>query len=115
MFSASKVMREMTVKQSRVLGVADGPSASRKFWTALLIPCLAGGALFLLVGLGISGLTALGLITGSRVTAYSAVALIFGAFISMFLAAHCMDRRDAADKVERLERCRREGFKDEER
>ena len=115
MFSASKVMREMTVKQSRVLGVADGPSASRTFWTALLIPALVGGAFFLLVGLGISVVSAVGLIHPSRSIAYSAIALIFGAFISMFLAAHCMDRRDAADKAERLERCRREGFKAEER
>ena len=77
-------------------------SADRTFWAKALIPCVVGSATFFIAGLSISALSAFELIKQSRVLAYSAIGLLFGAFVLMFLAAHCMDRRDAAEKVERI-------------
>ncbi|MEO8041268.1 MAG: hypothetical protein ABI646_01545 [Acidobacteriota bacterium] len=103
-------MREITVSEGRVSSFNQRSSASRGFWTALLFPSIVGALVFLLTGLGISALSALHLITASRYMAYSAVGLLFGAFVLMFLAAHCMDRRDAAERSERIERSRQRGY-----
>jgi hypothetical protein len=52
----------------------------------------------------------LGLIATSRLLAYVTIGLLFSAFVLMFLGAHCMDRRDAAERAERIEQSRREGL-----
>jgi hypothetical protein len=103
-------MREMTVSEGRVSSFNERSSASRGFWTALLFPSIVGAVVFLVTGLGISGLSGLGLITASRSLAYSAIGLLLGAFVLMFLGAHCMDRRDAAERSERIERSRERGY-----
>jgi hypothetical protein len=58
----------------------------------------------------VSVLSWTGLITASRLLAYSTIGLLFSSFILMFLGAHCLDRRDAAERAERIERSRREGL-----
>jgi hypothetical protein len=103
-------MREMTVSEDRISTFNERSSASRGFWTALLFPSVVGAIVFLLAGLGISGASGLGLINASRNLAYSAIGLLLGAFVLMFLGAHCMDRRDAAERSERIERSRQRGY-----
>ncbi|PYT00501.1 MAG: hypothetical protein DMF63_08010 [Acidobacteria bacterium] len=85
-------------------------SARRAFWSAAIFPCFVGSAFFFVSGLGVSALTGFGLMSASRFLAYSSVGLLFFAFILMFLGAHCMDRRDAAEKEERIENSRRKGL-----
>jgi len=85
-------------------------SARRAFWTAAIVPCFAGSAISLSAGMMVSILSWTGLIHTSRLVAYLAVGLLMAAFVLMFLGAHCMDRRDAAEKAERLEQSRREGL-----
>jgi len=103
-------MRELTVNKARISSFNERSSARRSFWTALLFPSVVGAAVFLLTGLGISGLSGLGLLTASRPIAYWAIGLLLGSFVLMFLAAHCMDRRDAAERSERIERSRQRGY-----
>ena len=85
-------------------------SARRAFWTAAIVPCFTGSGVTLAAGLAVSILSWTGLIHTSRLVAYLAVGLLLAAFVLMFLGAHCMDRRDAAEKAERLEQSRREGL-----
>ena len=85
-------------------------SQRRAFWTAAVVVCFAGSAFSLAVGLILSALTWTGLIPTSHLLAYSTIGLLFSAFILMFLGAHAMDRRDAAERTERLEQSRREGL-----
>jgi len=85
-------------------------SARRAFWSAPILPCFAGSALVFVAGLGVSLFRAAGLIAGSRGTAYTAIGLLLTSFVLMFLGSHCMDRRDAAEKAERIENIRREGL-----
>ena len=85
-------------------------SARRAFWTAALVPCFAGSAITLSAGMIVSVLSWTGLLTASSVLAYFTIGLLFSSFILMFLGAHCLDRRDAAERAERIERSRREGL-----
>ena len=105
-------MRELTLDKTRLAEFKNASSSAGTFWAAALFPCVAGAAVCMLSGLAISGLSALGLISLSRFGAYSTVTLLFGAFVLMFLGAHCMDRRDAAERSERLERSRGRGYKE---
>lgn len=85
-------------------------SARRTFWTAAIVPCFAGSGMALAASMTVSILSWSGLVHTSRLTAYFAVVALLAAFALTFLGAHCMDRRDAAEKAERLERSRREGL-----
>jgi hypothetical protein len=83
-------------------------SARRAFWSAAIVPCFAGSAVSFSTGLLVAFLSWSQIIVPSRRFAYVTIGLLFSAFVLMFLGAHCMDRRDAAEKAERLERSRRE-------
>ena len=106
-------MSELTVQkfQPPVIEKDFAASSDRTFWANALFPCLAGSAICFFAGLSISALSAVHVITRSRFVAYSAIGLLFGAFILMFLAAHCMDRRDAAEKIERMKEAERYGLR----
>ena len=107
-----EAMRELTVQKlgPPVIERDFTASADRTFWAKALIPCVTGSAACFIAGLSISVLSAFELIAQSRRLAYSAIGLLFGAFVLMFLAAHCMDRRDAAEKIERITEAERTGL-----
>jgi len=102
----------MAVNENRMHVGSESISARRSFWSALLFPTWSLAALALLLGLGISALSFVGIITPSRSLAYTSIGLLFSAFGLMFLAAHALDRRDAAEKEERLERVRQRGYEE---
>jgi hypothetical protein len=103
-------MSEILLKKDLRATRIELTSARRAFWTAAIVPCFTGSATSFVTGFSISVLTVSRLITGSRAVAYWAIGLLFSAFVLMFLGAHCMDRRDAAEKAERIENSRREGL-----
>jgi hypothetical protein len=105
-------MTELAAHRNLRIDRVEDISARRSFWSGLLFPCWAGSALSLLLGLGISLLSGAGVIGTSRSMAYMTISLLVAFFVLMFLAAHCMDRRDAAEKAERLYRCRERGYED---
>jgi len=110
--AARKVMSELTAQKFHppVMQAGLATSSDRTFWAKVLFPCIAGSAACFVTGLSVSALSALQVITRSRFVAYSAIGLLFGAFVLMFLAAHCMDRRDAAEKLERMEKAKQSGL-----
>ena len=65
---------------------------------------------------GLGGLT-IGFLTVSELTVpstglYTSGTVLIGTSLILFgLAAHCLDKADAADKAMRLERCRQQGLK----
>lgn len=71
-----------------------------------MVPCFAGSAIALAAGMMVSVLSWSGLIETSHSLAYSTIGLLFSAFILVFLGSHCMDRRDAAERAEQIERTR---------
>jgi len=103
-------MNEILLSNDTRASQVELTSARRTFWTAAMVPCFAGSGLSLAVGLTLSGLSASGVIHISRLVAYLAVGFLLAAFVLSFLGAHCMDRRDAAEKAERIEQSRREGL-----
>jgi hypothetical protein len=105
-------MSELTVQKFHqpVINGDLQASSDRTFWANALFPCIAGSGACFIAGLSVSALSALHLITRSRFIAYSAIGLLFAAFVLMFLAAHCMDRRDAAEKIERMAEAERSGL-----
>ena len=107
-----KFMSELTVQKFHPPMIEQdfAASADRTFWAKALFSCIAGSAAFFVAGLSISALSVLHLIAQSRFLAHSAIGLLFGAFVLMFLAAHCMDRRAAAEKVERMKKADRSGL-----
>src|SRR4051812_4356787 len=103
-------MDEILLNEDLRAAEVESTSARRAFWSAAIVPCFAGSAVTLGAGMAVSINSWSGLIAPSRSLAYLTIGSIFSAFILMFLGAHCMDRRDAAEKSERLERRRREGL-----
>ena len=103
-------MSEILLSKDSRAAEVELTSARRAFWTAAIVPCFAGSAMTLVAGMIVSVLSWTGLITASHLLAYSTIGLLFSSFILMFLGAHCLDRRDAAERSERIERSRREGL-----
>jgi len=103
-------MSEILLSKDSRAAEVELTSARRAFWTAAIVPCFAGSAMTLVAGMIVSVLSWTGLVTTSRLLADFTIGLLFSAFVLMFLGAHCMDRRDAAERAERIERSRREGL-----
>ena len=87
---------------------------SLRRWTAGLFVSAVLGALAGLAGLAIGLLTLLELILPTTTVYATGTVLIGSSFILFGLAAHCLDRSDAADKAIRLEYCKQHGLKDED-
>jgi hypothetical protein len=86
---------------------------SLRRWNAGVFVLAVLGAVSGLVGLTIGFLTLLEIFVPST-TLYTISTVLLGAsFILFGLAAHCIDRADAADKAMRLEYCRQHGLTDE--
>ena len=102
----SEILLTKDIRTARI----ELTSARRTFWTAAIVPCFTGSGATLAAGMILSALSWSGLVTTSRFLAYSTIGLLFSAFLLMFLGAHCMDRRDAAENAERREQSRREGL-----
>ena len=103
-------MGEILLSENLRAARVEQTSARRAFWTAAIFPCFAGSAISFAAGMIVSILSWIGLIHTSRMVAYLAVGLLLVAFVLMSFGAHCMDRRDAAEKAERIEQSRREGL-----
>lgn len=108
--SLGKEMNEILLNKDLRTARVKQTSALRAFWTAAIFPCFAGSGISFAAGMIVSILSWTGLIHTSRLVAYLAVGLLLMAFVLMFFGAHCMDRRDAAEKAERIEQSRREGL-----
>ena len=102
-------------KIDRSLAGSDTPSreGSVRSWTAGLFVSALLGAMSGLGGLTLGFLTFLGLIAPGTGTYAAGTMLIGASFILFGLAAHCLDKSDAADKAIRLEYCRQHGLKDD--
>lgn len=83
-------------------------------WTAGLFISAIVGAASGLAGLVLGLLTVFEVIHPTTGTYTTNTMLIGAAFIFFGLAAHCLDKADAAQKAIRLEYCRQNGMKDEE-
>jgi len=103
-------MNEILLRDDLRTARVEQTSARRAFWTAVIFPSFVGSGIALAAGMIVSILSWVGLFHTSRLVAYSAVGLLLLAFVLMFLGAHAMDRRDAAEKAERIEKSRREGL-----
>lgn len=82
-------------------------------WTAGLFVSAVLGAMSGLGGLTLGFLTFLGLTLPSTGIYATGTMLIGASFILFGLAAHCLDKSDAADKAIRLEYCRQHGLRDD--
>ena len=81
-------------------------------WTAALFVSAILGAVSGLLGLALGFLTVAGLIVPTT-SLYATATLLMGvSFILFGLAAHCLDKADAADKAIRLDYCRQNGMKE---
>ena len=83
-------------------------------WTAALFVSAVLGGVSGLSGLTIGVLTIGELIVPSTNLYTIGTVLIGASFIFFGLAAHCLDKSDAADKAIRLEYCRQNGLKDDD-
>lgn len=83
-------------------------------WTAVLFVLVMLGAISGLGGLAIGGLSLLGVIDSNTGLPLFGTLLNAASFPLFFLAAHCMDKADAADKAIRREYCRQHGMKDDD-
>ena len=93
---------------------SDSTTAPETFrhWTAGLFVSALFGTLSGLGGLTLGFLTFIGLILPSTSLYTTSTLLIGASFVLFGLAAHCIDKADAADKAIRLEYCRQHGLKD---
>ena len=105
-------MKELTLERHLANSKDDAVRKSRVLWSILLFFTMVGSAVCMFVGLSISLLSWLDLITVSATIAYLTVGLLLSSFSLIFLAAHCMDRVTSADKAERRERSERSYVKD---
>ena len=83
-------------------------------WTAGLFVSAFLGVVSGFGGLALGFLTMGGLVVTSTGLYTFGTVLIGASFIMFGLAAHCLDRADAADKEIRLEYCRQHGLKDDD-
>jgi hypothetical protein len=83
-------------------------------WTIGLFLSATIGTLAGLLGLVINGLFLIGVMERTGKISLIATWLIVAAFPLLMLAAHCLDRADAARRSLRLEYCRRHGLKNGE-
>jgi hypothetical protein len=90
--------------------VSSSRRQSVRVWTMALFLSVITGSITGLAGLAIAFVTLSGLIA-PRTTIYTISTLLIGAsFILFGLAAHCLDKEDAADKASRLDYCRQHGL-----
>ena len=86
---------------------------SMRRWTAGLFVSAFLGGVAGLGGFALGFLTFLGFLAPIT-SLYTVTTVLIGAsFILFGLAAHCLDKSDAADKAGRLEYCRQHGLKDD--
>src|SRR5215204_5035449 len=104
-------MKELTLERHLARSKDDAVRKSRMLWSILLLFTMVGSSVCMFVGLSISLLSWLDVITVSATIAYLTVGLLLGSFSLIFLAAHCMDRVTSADKAERRERSQRSSVK----
>lgn len=89
---------------------AASRGATGSGWLFLLIVAATGSIVSIISGLGISLLTASGMISASPSIAHLTIALLVGFFVLFFVAAHSMDRLAAKNKAVRVEKCRGTGL-----
>jgi hypothetical protein len=85
----------------------------RRWNTGLLVSGVLG-IVSGLAGLAIGSVTMLEFVVPNTTLYTTGTILIGGSFVLFGLAAHCIDKADAADKALRLEYCRQHGLKDED-
>lgn len=83
-------------------------------WIRVMYVSVVGGVLSNLMGLVMSGLALIGALEQTPVFKTIATLMIAASFPLLFLAAHSMDKADAADKAIRREYCRQHGMKDKD-
>ena len=105
-------MKVITSVNAATVATPESRGAAGAGWLALLILAATGSVVCLISGLGISLLTASGMIAASPSIAHITIALLLGFFILFFVAAHSMDRFAARNKEIRVEKCRRTGLAD---
>jgi len=95
------------------IGMSPLRSSLRRWNVGLIVSALFGTAL------GVGGLT-IGFLTFGEfilpnTSLYTISTVLIGAsFVFFGLAAHCLDKADAAEKAVRLEYCRNHGLQDED-
>jgi hypothetical protein len=114
-----KKMTTVTAISEIDRGLADSSTNSTtliqqsiKHWTAGLFVSAVLGGVSGLGGLTLGFLTIGELIAPSMGLYMTGTVLLGASFLLFGLAAHCLDKADAADKAIRLEYCRQHGLKD---
>lgn len=102
------------ISGSLAMGNTTPLQQSLRRWNVGLFVSAVLGAVSGLVGLTIGFLTLLELVVPSTTLYTISTVLIGASFVLFGLAAHCLDRADAADQAVRLEYCRQHGLKDED-
>lgn len=83
-------------------------------WKTVLFISAVSGVFSGVIGLVLSGLTLLGLSDYLRGVGHLGNWMVAAFFPLMILAAHALDKMQAAKKVLRLDKCRKQGLKDED-
>lgn len=109
-------MNEMVLPNNLLREPVDEERLNRTVtrWKTLLFITAVCGVFSGVIGLVLSGLTLLGLSDYLRGVGHFGNWMITAFFPLLILAAHALDKVQAAKKVLRLEKCRKQGLKDEE-
>ena len=83
-------------------------------WKAVLFICAGCGVFFGVIGLVLSGLTLVGLSDYLRGIGHLGTWMVAAFFPLLMLAAHALDKVNAARKILRLNKCRKQGLKVED-
>lgn len=103
----------MDRSDQRIAGSVAAPiPRTLRRWTAGLFVSVILGAMSGLAGLVTGFLTLTGIVTPSTALYTTGTVLLGASFVLFGLAAHCLDKADAADKAMRLEYCRQHGLQD---
>ena len=104
-------MREVILPEVLILNKQNESAfaKSRKRWTSALFVSSIFGIILGFTGFVISALSLFGFLAEQNVSRLGTW-LIIAVFPLMMFAAHCLDKIGAANKSERIERCKRQGM-----
>lgn len=105
-------MREVILPKILILNKADESvfAKSRKRWLNALFASSILGIVLGFTGFVISALSLFGFLAEKHNVSRLGTWLIIAVFPLMMFAAHCLDKIDAANKAERIERFKRQGM-----
>jgi len=105
-------MREVILPEVLILNKQNVSAfaKSRKRWTSALFVSSIFGIILGFTGFVISGLSLFGFLAEKQNVSRIGTWLIIAVFPLMMFAAHCLDKIGAANKAERIERCKRQGM-----